>query len=111
LNEGRGIGLARSNDLANWTKYDPNPLWNNARWSSVLAKANRKDKGLLYFAVTREYDTPSSHIVLATPRDGIHLQEEKILVQGVPDQRNQNPNLFRDPCSGRFYLTFYHAVG
>ena len=25
LNEGRGIGLARSNDLVNWTKYDKNP--------------------------------------------------------------------------------------
>jgi hypothetical protein len=109
LNEGRGIGLARSNDLVNWTKYDQNPLWNNARWPSVLAKANRKDKGLLYFAITREYDTPSSHIVLATSRDGIHLQEEKILVQGVPDQRNQNPNLFRDPRFGRFYLTFYRG--
>jgi hypothetical protein len=109
LNEGRGIGLARSNDLVNWTKYDQNPLWNNARWPSVLAKANPKDKGLLYFAITREYDTPSSHIVLATSRDGIHLHEEKVLVQGVPDQRNQNPNLFRDPRSGRFYLTFYRG--
>src|SRR5436309_4074174 len=32
LNEGRGIGLARSNDLLNWTKYEQNPLWTNARW-------------------------------------------------------------------------------
>jgi len=47
--------------------------------------------------------------VLATSKDGIHLTEEKILVQGVPDQRNQNPNLFRDPRSGRFYLTFYRG--
>ena len=30
LNEGRGIGLARSNDLVNWTKYEKNPLWTNA---------------------------------------------------------------------------------
>jgi hypothetical protein len=75
LNEGRGIGLART----------------------------------LYFAITRDYDTPSSHIVLASSDDGIHLKEEKILVQGVPNQRNQNPNLFRDPRSGRFYLTFYRG--
>jgi hypothetical protein len=109
LNEGRGIGLARSNDLVNWTKYDKNPLWTNARWPSVLAHANPKQKELLYFAITREYDTPSSHIVLATSRDGIHLNEEKVLVQGVPNQRNQNPNLFRDPRSGRFYLTFYRG--
>ncbi len=109
LNEGRGIGLARSHDLVNWTKYENNPLWTNARWPSVLAKANPKDESLLYFAITRDYDTPSSHIVLATSRDGIHLKEEKVLVPGVPNQRNQNPNLFRDPKSGRFYLTFYRG--
>jgi hypothetical protein len=42
LNEGRGIGLARSNDLVTWTKFDQNPLWTNARWPSVLAGADRK---------------------------------------------------------------------
>jgi hypothetical protein len=109
LNEGRGIGLARSNDLVNWTKYDKNPLWTNARWPSVLAKADSKHKDTLYFAITREYDTPSSHIVLASSQDGIHLKEEKVLVQGVLNQRNQNPNLFRDPLSRRFYLTFYRG--
>jgi hypothetical protein len=109
LNEGRGIGLARSNDLVNWTKYEQNPLWTNARWPSVLAKADPKQKDLLYFAITREYDTPSSHIVLATSHDGIHLKEEKVLVPGVANQRNQNPNLFRDPRSDRFYLTFYRG--
>ena len=42
LNEGRGIGLARSNDLVTWTKYDQNPLWTNARWppfSPVLTRS------------------------------------------------------------------------
>ena len=105
LNEGRGIGLVRSNDLVHWSKYEQNPLWTNARWPSVLAKANPKRKDLLYFAITRDYDTRSSHIVLATSTDGIHLIEEKVLVPGVPEQRNQNPNLFRDPRSGRFYIT------
>jgi hypothetical protein len=109
LNEGRGIGLARSKDLVNWTKYDQNPLWTNARWPTVLAGADPKHADLLYFAITREYDTPSSHIVLATSKDGIHLTEVKVLVAGVPEQRNQNPNLFRDPRSGRFFLTFYRG--
>jgi hypothetical protein len=109
LNEGKGIGLARSNDLVNWIKYDKNPLWTNARWPSVLAKADPKHKRTLYFAITRDYDTPSSHIVLASSQDGIHLKEEKVLVPGVPDQRNQNPNLFLDPRSWRFYLTFYRG--
>jgi hypothetical protein len=109
LNEGRGIGLARSNDFVNWTKYEGNPLWTNARWPSALANANPKQKDLLYFAITRDYDTPSSYIVLASSLDGIHLNEEKVLVQAVPNQRNQNPNLFRDPSGGRFYLTFYRG--
>lgn len=109
LNEGGGIGLVRSNDHVNWTKYEKNPLWTNARWPSVLANANPTQRDLLYFAITRNYDTPSSHIVLATSRDGVHLSEEKTLVPGVPNQRNQNPNLFRDPHTGRFYLTFYRG--
>lgn len=109
LNEGRGIGLARSNDLVNWTKYEGNPLWTNARWPSVLAKADPKHKSMLYFAITRDYDTPSSYIVLASSEDGIHLKQEKVLVPGAPDQRNQNPNLFRDPRSRRFFLSFYRG--
>jgi hypothetical protein len=109
LNEGRGIGLARSNDLLNWTKYDKNPLWTNARWPSVVKEADAQHRDVLHFAITRNYDTPSSYIVLAASRDGIHLTEEKVLVKGVPDQRNQNPNLFRDPRTGRCYLTFYRG--
>jgi len=109
LNEGRGIGLARSNDLVNWTKYEKNPLWSNARWPSALANADPKNKRTLYFAITRDYDTPSSRIVLASSDDGIEFKEEKELVRGVPNQRNQNPSLFRDPRSGRFFLTFYRG--
>lgn len=109
LNEGRGIGLARSNDLVNWTKYEKNPLWTNARWPSVLAKADPAHKHLLYFAITRDYDTPSSYIALAHSQDGIHLIEDRVLVAKVANQRNQNPNLFHDPRSGRFYLTFYRG--
>jgi len=109
LNEGRGIGLARSNDLVNWAKYEGNPLWTNARWPSVLQKADPQHKNTLYFAITRDYDSPSSHIVLASSEDGIHLKEEKVLVPAVSNQRNQNPNLFHDPKSGRFFLTFYRG--
>lgn len=109
LNEGRGIGLARSNDLMNWTKYEKNPLWTNARWPTLLQHADPAHPKRLYYAITRDYDTSASYIVLASSDDGIHLTEEKKLVQAVPNQRNQNPNLFRDPRSGRFYLTFYRG--
>ncbi|MFM2287830.1 MAG: hypothetical protein RL684_973 [Pseudomonadota bacterium] len=109
LNHGRGMGLARSNDLLHWSKYEGNPLWTDARWPSVLKGADPAHPGTLYFAITRDYDTPSSRIVLATSEDGIHLTEQKTLVARVEHERNQNPNLFRDPVSGRFYLTFYRG--
>jgi len=109
LNEGAGIGLARSNDLVSWTKYEKNPLWIDARWPSVLQNVDRKHPKLLYFAITRGYDTPSSYIVLATSKDGTHLTQRKTLVKAAPNQRNQNPNLFCDHRSVLFYLTFYRG--
>jgi hypothetical protein len=102
LNEGRGIGLARSNDLVNWTKYPQNPLLTNARWPSMMSNADRKHRDLLYLAFRRDYDTPTSYVVLGTTTDGVHIKEVKTLIQPVPNQRNQNPNLFRDPRSGPF---------
>ena len=109
LNEGRGIGLARSNDLIQWVKYPQNPLLKNGRWPSVLANANPHDPGPLYIAYTRDYDTPTSYIVLAFTRDGVGIKPLKVLVQPVTNQRNQNPNLFHDPRTGRFYLTWYRG--
>jgi hypothetical protein len=109
LNNGRGMGLMRSNDLLHWTKFDRNPLWLNARWPSVLLGGDPAHPHTLYFAITRDYDTPSSRIVLASSEDGIQLTELKNLAPPVPKQRNQNPNLFRDPVTKRYFLTFYRG--
>lgn len=111
LNEGRGTGLAWSDDLVHWTKYDRNPLWKNARWTSVLKGADPAHPDRLHFAITRDYDTPRSHIVLATSDDGVHLKEVKELVarHEAPRNRNQNPNLFKDPLTHKFVLTFYRG--
>jgi hypothetical protein len=109
LNNGRGVGLMRSNDLIHWTKFDHNPLWLNARWPSALLGGDAAHPHTLYFAITRDYDTPSSRIVLASSEDGIKLTEVKNLVAPVANQRNQNPNLFRDPLTQRYFLTFYRG--
>lgn len=109
LNNGRGMGLMRSNDLIHWSKLASNPLWLNARWPSVLKIAEPGQPAALYFAITRDYDTPSSRIVLARSEDGIHLQDLGNLVPPVPHQRNQNPNLFRDPLTERYVLSFYRG--
>jgi hypothetical protein len=103
------MGLARSNDLVHWTKFDGNPVLSNARWPSVLKNVDPAHPDTVYFAITRDYDTPSSRIVLATSQDGQHLTEIKTLVAAVPNQRNQNPNLFLDPATGKFILTFYRG--
>jgi hypothetical protein len=109
LNYGRGTGLARSNDLLRWTKYEKNPLWYNARWTSAII--DTEQPGRLYFAITRDYDTPESYIVLASSEDGIHLKEIGTLVKKHAGGRirNQNPNLYRDPVTGKFLLTFYRS--
>jgi hypothetical protein len=111
LNEGGGVGLAQSNDLVHWTKYHKNPLLTNARWPCVIAHASPHDPQLLYVAYTRDYDTPTSHIVLGVTQDGVHIAVLKILVQPVTNQRNQNPNLFHDPRTGRYYLTWFRDRG
>ncbi len=109
LNNGRGVGLMRSNDLIHWTKFEHNPLWLNARWPSGLQGGDAAHPHTLYFAITRDYDTPSSRIVLASSEDGMKLTEVKNLVAPVANQRNQNPNLFRDPITQRYFLTFYRG--
>src|ERR1700712_545805 len=49
LNQGRGMGLARSQDLIHWTKFDGNPIWTNARWPSVLRGLDAQQRPILYF--------------------------------------------------------------
>jgi len=133
LNDGGGIGLARSNDLVNWTKYPQNPLLSSARWPSALDQVDPQHPKTVYLTYTRNYDMPdgyvanvstayitgtsqgyvvemsSSYIVLGKTEDGIHIEQIKTLVPPVANERNQNPNLFRDPRSGRYYFTFYRG--
>jgi hypothetical protein len=109
LNKGRGIGLARSNDFVHWTKYEKNPLWLNARWPSAIIDPSTP--GRVYLAITRDYDTLHSRIVLASSEDGFCLQELRTLVDadsgGMP--LNQNPNLYIDPRSAQVVLTFFRG--
>lgn len=94
------IGLARSNDLINWTKYDSNPLFTNGRWPSVLKADNT-----FYMAYTKNYNS-TPYIVLATSTDGINFTDLKTLVPAVPGYQKNNPNLFQDPSDGKYYLYY-----
>jgi hypothetical protein len=109
LDQGRGIGLAKSNDLEHWTKYEKNPLMRNARWTSAIA--DPASPGRLYFAFTKDYDTLESNIVLACSDDGIQITQIETLVEKHAGgmTRNQNPHLFRDPATGKHLLLFYRS--
>ena len=109
LNNGRGVGLARSNDLVHWTKYEHNPLWLNARWPSVLQGADPAHPGHADFrdhARLRHGEQPHRARDLERRAAAHRGQEPRGAGQ---HERNQNPNLFRDPVSGRYFLTWYRG--
>jgi hypothetical protein len=108
LNGPRGIGLALSNDLVNWTKYPKNPLLFGVRWPTVLDRVDPDHPEVLYLAFDR-YDMSGVSIELGISADGVHIYPVKTLVRAVKGQHNQNPNLFRDPVSSRYYLTYYRG--
>jgi hypothetical protein len=71
------------------TKFDHNPLWLNPAglW---CCRAAISAPTHAVFCDSRDYDTPSSRIVLASSEDGIKLTELKNLVAPVANQRNQS---------------------
>ncbi|MCE7002163.1 hypothetical protein LWC34_04875 [Kibdelosporangium philippinense] len=104
LQECGGIGRAWSNDLVNWVK-DPVPLFHEhgERWPSVLLI---RDEFRMVHTVDYCRD---SYIVTRTSRDGLNFTEPATLVPPEKGWRNQNPNLFKDPRSGRYYLYWYRG--
>ncbi|MGZ3607112.1 MAG: DUF2341 domain-containing protein, partial [Syntrophales bacterium] len=97
-----GVGLALSNDLVNWVK-DPNPLFLNGRWPSVVKVGNT-----FYMLYTKDYCT-TSYIVLAESSDGINFTDVKTIVSPQGGLRNQNPNLFYNPNDGKYYIYWYNG--
>lgn len=103
-----GIGLVRSNDLANWDKYEQNPVVHKdgERWASVV-----KDGDTLYMVHTRDYCT-TSHLVLRTSRDGVDFgapDDYTLLVAPEKGIANQNPALFYDETTRTWYLYWYRG--
>ena len=99
------IGLAFSNDLANWTKYSGNPIIAHGRWPSVI-----KVNNIFYMLYTKDYCAPSSYIKLAVSSDGIHFSDLKTIVEPRIGQRNQNPNLFFNQNDGKYYIYWFNQV-
>jgi len=112
------IGLAYSDDLTHWSKAlvngASNPLfadkgqffYTGFRWPSVVY-----DNGTFYMVNTMNYQDPNQRfLVLRISFDGTfhdlrNLSDPgQVVVTGPYYQANQNPNLFKDPVSGNYYL-------
>ncbi len=100
-------GLAMSNDLVHWKKYEGNPIINsNCRWPSVIKV------GSTFYMFSAAYDhvTNDSRIVMRKSKDGIHFGEEQIVVPADRGMQNQNPFIYFDRRDRHFYLFYYHGI-
>ncbi len=99
-----GIGILRSNDLSNWEKV-PGALLSGdgERWPSAHVVNGR---------VALVYDRDhcqTSHVVMRMG-DGEHFEPtHRVLVAQEAGVRNQNPHLYYDPPTRRFYLYWFRG--
>ena len=106
--QGDGIGLARSNDLATWTKYELNPLIDvtNARWPSVLLV------GTTLHIFYTDYTGGNSTIIRDQGTDGYSFTgSPTLVVPSEPGIYNGSPDLFIDPATGTYYLYWVRIIG
>ncbi len=102
----RKAGLARSNDLENWEKYEYNPIINdNCRWPTVVF-----DHGIFYMFYAEYNDDVDSRIVMVTSKNGIDFGEKTIIVPYEKGKQNQNPFIYKDPNDHHFYLFYYNGT-
>ena len=99
-------GLARSNDLDNWEKYEFNPIIsNNCRWPTVVFYNE------IFYMFYAEYnDDVDSRIVMVTSENGIDFENKTIITPYVSGEQNQNPFIYLDKNDGNFYLFYYNGT-
>lgn len=102
----RKAGLARSNDLEHWVKFDGNPIIpSDCRWPSVVYANNT------FYMFYAEYNAMNdSRIVMLSSEDGIHFVNKVEVVAREKGKQNQNPNIFFDAKDKCFYLSYYHGL-
>ncbi|MGC8654028.1 MAG: hypothetical protein ACP5US_08585, partial [Candidatus Kryptoniota bacterium] len=100
-------GLAMSNDLVHWKKYNGNPIINsNCRWPSVI----KVGPTFYMFSAAYDHTTNDSRIVMRKSKDGIHFGEAEIVVPADRGMQNQNPFIYYDRRDRHFYLFYYHGI-
>ncbi len=100
-----GVGLAQSNDLVTWKKYEKNPLFLNVRWPSVI-----KSGGIFHMIATKDYGA-NSYLSLYTSSDGVNFTETGTIVSPQNGRVNQNPNLYYNNNDQKYYLYWYSGGG
>jgi len=102
----RKAGLARSNDLVHWDKYEGNPIIkSDCRWPNVILHHS------VYYMFYAEYDADNdSRIVMVTSKDGINFGNKVVVVERELFKQNQNPFIFLNKRDGYFYLAYYNGV-
>lgn len=102
----RKAGLARSNDLIHWDKYEGNPIiQGDCRWPTVVLVNS------VFYMFYAEYDANNdSRIVMVTSKDGIHFDNKSVVVKRELGAQNQNPFIYFNNQDGYFYLAYYHGV-
>ena len=102
----RKAGLARSNDLIHWEKYNGNPIVNgDCRWPTVVISKK------VFYMFYAEYDTNNdSRIVMISSKDGIHFSNKAEVVSMEKGMQNQNPFIYYNKNDKSFYLAYYHGI-
>ncbi len=99
-------GLARSNDLENWEKYDFNPIINsNCRWPTVVYR-----DGTFYMFYAEYNDDVDSQIVMVSSDNGIDFGNKVVIAPYVKGEQNQNPFIYFDERDQHFYLFYYNGT-
>ncbi|MHB8337069.1 MAG: hypothetical protein ACYDEE_06610 [Ignavibacteriaceae bacterium] len=102
----RKAGLAFSNDLIHWDKYEGNPIIKgDCRWPTVLLHNS------VFYMFYAEYDSNNdSRIVMVTSKDGKHFSNKTVVIKREIGTQNQNPFIYFNKMHKNYYLFYYHGV-
>jgi hypothetical protein len=99
-------GLARSNDLINWEKYEYNPIiLSNCRWPTVVL-----NDGTFYMFYAEYNKVNDSQIVMMISKNGIDFENKTIIVPYASGEQNQNPFIYFNKNDSTYYLFYYNGT-
>lgn len=99
-------GLARSNNLEDWVKYEHNPIINNnCRWPTMVYS-----DGVFYMFYAEYNQDGDSRIVMTSGENGIDFGEKTVVVPYEKGEQNQNPFIYFNDKDSNYYLFYYNGT-